>query len=216
MNNNLTVFKKRCDRMSGALLKALTARRFDAYYCETAAAAAEKVLSLIPAGASVTWGGSMTLEEAGIINAVKKGGFEVIDRDEAASPEERTALMKKAFFCDSYLTSVNAISEDGVLVNVDGTGNRVAAMSYGPRQVIVVAGMNKIVKSEYDAEARARSYASPMNMARLPLSKTPCAVNGLCGDCKSEDCICAYIVKTRLSRPENRIKVILVGEPLGY
>ena len=122
--------------------------------------------------------------------------------------------MRQAFLCDTYLTSVNAISEDGEFVNIDGMGNRVAAITFGPKSVIAIIGMNKVCKTLEDAYIRARSYASPMNTVRLNLS-TPCAATGSCINCKSDECACSYIVTTRMCRIPGRIKVILVGEPLG-
>jgi L-lactate utilization protein LutB len=146
--------------------------------------------------------------------AVEKG-YKVIDRDKAASPEERVEFMRQALLCDTYLTGTNAVTEDGQLVNVDGNGNRVAAMTFGPKQVIVVAGMNKIAKTLEDAAVRARTVAAPANMQRFPALKTPCNETGACGDCVNQDSICTYIVRTRLCKPKGRIKVILIGKDLG-
>jgi L-lactate utilization protein LutB len=196
------------------VVKALKSRRFEAYFCETAEEAAKMALSLIPEGSSVSWGGSLTIREIGLLDRINAGNYILIDRDKAETPEERYEIMRRGFFCDTYLTSVNALSEDGILVNVDGIGNRVAAMTFGPKNVVVIAGMNKLCPSEEDAERRARKFASPANSIRLELN-TPCVKTGLCSDCKSADCICTYIIKTRMSRPEGRIKVILVGEQLG-
>jgi L-lactate utilization protein LutB len=123
--------------------------------------------------------------------------------------------MRQALLCDTYLTSSNAISEDGQLVNIDGNGNRVSAMIFGPRQVIVIAGMNKVVKTAEDAMVRARTIAAPLNMQRFPQAETPCQETGACGNCVSAGCICNYLVITRACKPPGRIKVILVGEDLG-
>jgi hypothetical protein len=147
---------------------------------------------------------------------LSQGEYTVIDRDQAENIEERFDLMRKALLCDVFLTSVNAISEDGILVNVDGVGNRTAAVTFGPKSVIAVVGMNKVCKTVDGAEARARTYAAPLNAARLLLEKTPCAATGSCGDCKSDECMCATIIKTRMCKIPGRITVILVGEPLGY
>jgi L-lactate utilization protein LutB len=140
----------------------------------------------------------------------------VIDRDKVASPQERTELMRKALLCDTFLASSNAVSEDGQLVNIDGFGNRVAAMCYGPKQVIVLAGMNKVAKTLVDAQVRARTIAAPCNIQRLAEAKTPCSETGACADCRSPESICSYIVTTRLCRPAGRIKVILIGKDLGF
>jgi L-lactate utilization protein LutB len=142
-------------------------------------------------------------------------GYRVVDRDKGASPAERTELMRQALLADTYLCGTNALSEDGQLVNIDGNGNRVAAMTFGPRQVIIVAGMNKVAKTLGDALVRARTVAAPLNVQRLAGVKTPCAETGSCGNCLLPESICTYIVTTRLCRPAGRIKVILVGANLG-
>lgn len=209
-------FSKRSALLASKLIKALESRKFRACYCADAAEAAEKALSLIPPGSTVSWGGSATLRETGLIDRVSQAGYPVIDRDQAKNPEERLGLMRRALLCDVYLTSVNAISEDGILVNVDNLGNRTAAITFGPKSVIAVVGMNKVCRTAEDAEVRARTYAAPVNAARLSLTKTPCALTGSCADCRTEECICCTIVKTRMCKVPGRITVILVGEPLGY
>ena len=190
-------------------------RGFDAYYCETSAEALEKALSLIPEESVVSWGGSKTCEQIGLLDAVKAGNYKVLDRDSAKTPEERKAIMKQALTCDVFLTGTNALTQTGELVNIDGNGNRVAAMIYGPESVIVVAGMNKLVPDVMAAVSRARNEAAPVNIQRFDLN-TPCKVDGLCHDCNSPDCVCNYIVRTRRCKPAGKIKLILVGEELGY
>lgn len=211
-----TPIQKRNDLLGVRVVKALESRHFEAFYCKTGAEAVEKVLSLIPEGESVSWGGSVTMEQLGLIPKLHEGSYKVLDRDKTSTSAERYEAMQKAVCCDNFVSSVNAISEDGQLVNVDGNGNRVAAIAFGPRRVIIVAGMNKVVKTLDDAVSRARNYASPINVQRIPNIKTPCATTGACEDCKSPDCICTYIVTTRISRPSGRIKVVLVGEELGF
>ncbi|MDR0523320.1 MAG: lactate utilization protein [Candidatus Methanoplasma sp.] len=212
-------FSRWSDALGPGVANALRGRNFEAYYCKTASEARDLALSLLPRGSSVTWGGSVTLNQIGLIDAVKEGGFRVVDRDAADTPERKAELSRQAFMCDSYLSSVNALSEDGQLVNIDGIGNRVAAITFGPKSVVIVAGMNKVCKTVGDAMARARGYAAPMNVQRLsqimPV-KTPCASTGSCADCRSEGCVCCYVETIRMSRVPGRIKVILVGEPLGY
>lgn len=215
MATEKTVFTKRADLLAPKLIKNLQGRDFEAYYCQTKEDAFNKALTLIPEEHTVSWGGSVTIDEIGLLDYVKKH-YSVIDRDTAKSPEERVDLMRQALTCDTFLGSVNAMSENGEFVNVDGNGNRIAAITFGPKSVVLIVGMNKVCKTLQDAYNRARTYASPMNTARLKLSKTPCSVNGSCGDCKSEECICSYISTTRMSNVKNRIKIILVGEPLGY
>jgi len=205
----------RYDKLGQKVVKSLKARNFEAWYVETPEEALEKALSLIPKTDTVSWGGSMTAESAGLIEAVRTGGWTVIDRDTGATPEERIGLMRKALLADTFITGTNALSEDGELVNIDGTGNRVGGMIFGPKQVIVLTGMNKVVKSLEDAYRRARNIAAPANTQRFPNKKTPCMETGACGDCRSPDCICTYIVTTRRSNPPGRIKVILIGRDLG-
>ena len=205
----------RNEKLGAGLIKALSLRHFDAYYCASCAEAAEKILSLIPKTDVVSWGGSMTMEALGVIDRVKKGGWRVIDRGTAQSQEEKIEIMRRALLCDTYLTGANAISEDGEIVNVDGNGNRVAAMTFGPKSVIVACGMNKVVKTAEDAISRARNTAAPVNAQRFDI-RTPCKTTGSCADCKSTDSICSYIVRTRLCKPAGRIKVVLVGEALGF
>ncbi len=193
----------------------LQSRGFAAYYCAGRQEALQKALELIPAGSVVSWGGCHSAEEIGLLEAVRQGQYQVLDRDTAKTPEERVAMMKQALTCDVFLTGTNAITEDGELVNVDGNGNRVAAMTYGPDSVIVIAGMNKLTKTVMDAANRARTVAAPINAQRFDL-QTPCKVDGMCHDCNVPDCICTYVVRTRRCKPAGRIKVILVGEELGY
>ena len=156
----------------------------------------------------------ISIDEINLLSYVKEH-YQVIDRDSAKSPEERLDLMRKALLCDTFLMSSNAISEDGQLVNIDGNGNRVAAMIYGPKNVIIIAGMNKVVKTLDDAYARARNIAAPSVVQRFPNAKTPCNQTGACHNCLSSDSCCAYMVTTRICRPAKKIKVILVGENLG-
>lgn len=196
------------------LIKNLQSRHFEAYYCEDKQAALEKALELIPDGASVGWGGAMTAQQIGLMDAVKSGKFTAIDRDLAETLQQRLELEKQAHFADVFLTGANAISLDGEMVNIDGYGNRVSAIICGPGKIIVVAGMNKVMDTLEDAISRARTVAAPANQQRF-LRQTPCTVTGVCADCKSPDCICNHIVITRHCRPTGRIKFILVGEDLG-
>ena len=196
------------------LIKNLQSRHFEAYYCEDKQAALEKALELIPDGASVGWGGAMSAQQIGLMDAVKSGKFTAIDRDLAETPQQRLELEKQAHFADVFLTGANAISLDGEMVNIDGYGNRVSAIICGPGKIIVVAGMNKVMDTLEDAITRARIVAAPANQQRF-LRQTPCTVTGVCADCKSPDCICNHIVITRHCRPSGRIIFILVGQELG-
>lgn len=207
--------KMQYDKAGPRVAEALNKRYFEAYYCSDREEGLKKVLELIPGEHTVSWGGTMTVDELGIKDALRRRGQAVIDRDTARDPRERGQMLKQALTCDTFLMSANGISADGQLVNIDGTGNRVAALCFGPEQVIVVAGMNKVAGDLDGAMRRAREVAAPINAQRFQL-KTPCSVNGLCADCKGPDSICAQIVTTRLCKPAGRIKVILVGEDLGF
>ena len=207
--------KMQYDKAGPKVAEALNKRYFEACYCPDRAAAVEKVLELISADDTVSWGGTLTVDELGIKDALRRRGQKLIDRDAAQTNEERVELMRQGLLADTFLTSSNAVTEDGQLFNIDGNGNRVAAFCYGPKQVIVVAGMNKVVPDMDAAYSRVRHYTAPGVVQRFPSAKTPCNVNGLCADCKSPDSCCCHFVYTRLCRPAGRIKVVLVGEDLG-
>lgn len=214
MKERTNPLEKRFDKLGPRVAEALKRRHFDAYYCPTKEEALEKILSLIPATDTVAWGGSLTLAQLGILERVKQTN-PVIDRATASTPEEGRELMRQALLCDTYLMSSNAISEDGQLYNIDGNGNRVAALVFGPKSVIVVAGMNKVTKTIEDAEARARYIAAPINVQRFE-NDNPCNLTGTCSDCLKPTSICASMLRTRISRPAGKIKVVLVGEELGF
>lgn len=198
-----------------ALAKAFFARHFEAWYCDNASQALEKALSLIPEGASVGWGGATAAQQIGLIEAVRQGNYIAYDREKANNPEERAQIALKCLTSDVFVTGANALSMDGQMVNIDGLGNRTAAIIYGPKTVLVIAGMNKVCPDLESAVLRARTIAAPMNQQRFQ-GKTPCTVTGACEDCLSPDCICNQIVITRHCRPAGRIKIILVGEELGF
>ena len=208
------IIKMRNQKAGQTLVAALQKRNFDAYYCDSKEDALKQALELIPASAVVSWGGTMSAAEIGLLDAVKERNI-VIDRDTASSPEERMELMRKALLCDTFIMGTNAVSEDGQLVNIDGMGNRCAALVFGPKNVIVICGINKLTKTVEDAYTRAHTLAAPLNIQRFPALKTPCSVTGTCADCKSPDCICCDVVTTRFCKPAKRIKVIVVGESLG-
>ena len=204
----------RYDKAGPQVAEALRRRHFEAHYVSTAQEALELALTLIPKDRTVSWGGTATAAQIGLMDRLHQGDYQLIDRDTGKTPEEKQALMRQALTCGTFIMSSNAISKDGQLVNIDGMGNRVAAMCYGPRQVVVIAGMNKVLGTLDDAIARARNIAAPANAQRFGI-KTPCGLTGQCGDCTSPDCICSYVVVTRYSMVHERIKVILVGEDLG-
>jgi len=210
-----TLYEQRYSKLGPKVVKALKERSFDAFYFDDTAEAVEKIISLIPKNHLVSWGGSKTMLDLGIQERLEKEGYDLLDRDKAASPEERLERMRQALLCGTFLAGTNAISEDGQLVNIDGYGNRTAAMIFGPKQVIVAAGMNKVAKTYEDAVVRARTIAAPLNMQRFPNLKTPCSETGTCANCLSPDTICSFFVTTRFCKPAGRIKVILIGTDLG-
>lgn len=207
--------RKAYEKRGQILVKHLKSRHFDAYYCATCQDALEKALELIPKGATIGWGGSVSAKAIGLMDAVRVGDYQPYDRDNAATPEERTRLMKQSLLADVFITGANALSLDGQMVNIDGTGNRLGGIVYGPDSVLVIAGMNKVTDTLEQAVTRARTIAAPMNKQRFPV-QTPCEITGVCADCKSEGCICNQILVTRHCRPAGRIKFILVGEDLGF
>lgn len=210
----MDVKKQRNLLLGKKMIENLKKRHIDAYYCDNSQEAIRQVLALMPAGSSISWGGSETIRKMGLVDAIHAADYVVYDRDLAQSNEEKQDIYRKAFSCDFYLSSVNAISEDGVIVNIDGNGNRVAAITWGPNRVIFVVGMNKVAQNVEAALARSRSTASPTNAARFNID-TPCHADGVCHNCKSTDCICNYIHFLRNS-PKGRHIVVLVGEELGY
>ena len=198
------------------LLPRLERRGMEGYYCATRQEAVEKVLELVEPGASVTWGGSVTFAQSGVKDAlVSAGKYEIIDRAAASTPAEQRAMYGRMAMADYFFMSTNAITADGELVNIDGNGNRLACLIHGPRHVIVLAGMNKLTADVDSALKRIRTVSCPMNAARLH-PNTPCEATGMCGDCHGPGCMCCQEVVTRHSRHPGRIKVILIGEELGF
>lgn len=202
--------------LGNTMIKNFKKRNMEAFYCETSAEAVELALELMKDGGTVGMGGTETVKETGLLKAVQEAThLEFIDRDVAMTPEEKKEIFFKTMQSNYFLMSSNAITIDGELVNIDGNGNRVACLIHGPEQVIILAGMNKIVENVEAGMERIGTHAAPPNAARLG-RKTPCAALGHCGDCQSEDCMCCQIVITRRSLHKGRIKVILIGEELGF
>ncbi len=201
------------EKRAQVLVKNLRSRNFEAYYCADKASALKKALELIPEGASVGWGGAMSAQQIGLMDGVRAGAYQAIDREQAA-PEDRPKVMKQCLLADVFITGANALSLDGQMVNIDGTGNRLAAIAYGPESIVVITGMNKVADTLEDAVRRARTVAAPMNKQRFD-SDTPCQVTGACANCKGDSCICNQILITRNCRPAGRIKFVIVGEDLG-
>lgn len=194
------------------LVKNLRSRHFEADYCDTQQEALARALELIPEGASVGWGGALSAQQIGLLEALHSPVYRCIDRDQAP---DRAQAMRQCLLADVFITGANAISLDGQMVNIDGMGNRLAAISYGPEKILVIAGMNKVEDTLDAALTRARTVAAPMNKQRFP-GQTPCMVSGSCADCRSEQSICNQILVTRNCRPAGRIHFILVGEELGF
>ena len=209
MNEMIT---KRNDLLSQKIIKGLESRNMKGYYAHSKAEALKIALELIPDGSTVTMGGSVSAREIGLVDAMKLGNYKFIDRD--LSDNKRAAALA-AYDVDVFLASCNAMTEDGVLVNIDGNANRVSAIAYGPKKVIFIVGMNKVCKDVDSAMKRARNVAAPINAQRFGLD-TPCSTTGSCMDCKSPDTICCQFLITRYSRHDDRIFVILVNDNLGF
>ena len=203
------------ENQAKTIIKNLKKRNMIGYYCETGKEALDLVKSILPKGSLVTNGGSETLVETGIMDLIRSGEYEYIDRKSAKTPEESRALYGRIVTADYYLMSTNAITKEGELINVDGVGNRVACLINGPEHVLIITGMNKVVTTVEDGIRRVRNIAAPPNSIRVG-SKTPCSVTGFCSDCQSDDCICSQTLITRRSMKPGRITVILVGEEYGF
>jgi nucleoside diphosphate kinase len=202
-------------RAAETIIKKLEKRNIEGFFCETSKEAVEKALSLMPDGSSISWGGTETVKECGLMDAIHEKNYVLIDRATATTPQEQREIYAKTVMADFFLMSSNAITMDGELVNIDGFANRVACLCAGPANVIVIAGMNKVVKDVQGGIDRVRTKAAPPNTIRLH-KDTPCAKNGVCGNCYGSDSICSQILVTRRSTVPKRIKVILVNEELGF
>jgi len=209
LNENIV---KRNALLAQKVIKGLESRNMSGYYAESKKEALALALSLIPEGSSVTMGGAMSAHEIGLVDALKKGNYNFIDRDAC---EDKRAAMLAAYDADVFLSSANAITEDGIMVNIDGNSNRVSAIAQGPRKVVFIVGMNKVCPDPDTAMKRARNVAAPINAQRFGLN-TPCCKTGACMDCKSPDTICCQFLITRFSRHKDRIHVILVNGNLGF
>ncbi len=203
---------KRNELLAQKVIKGLSSRNMTGYYAENREAALKLALSLIPEGSSVTMGGATSAQEIGLVDALKAGPWNFIDRN---AWEDKRAAMLAAYDADVFLSSVNAMTEDGVLVNIDGNSNRVSAIAQGPRKVIFIVGMNKVCSDPDAAMKRARNVAAPTNAQRFGLS-TPCSKTGAYMDCKAPDSICCQFLITRFSRHAGRMHVILVNDTLGF
>jgi L-lactate utilization protein LutB len=211
-----TVTKWRSDTLGESAVKALVKNGFDAMYVSDKAAALEKVASLITDGASVGFGGSMTIKGLGIPDLVRAKGCEILDHGVAGlEPAEKLRIMRRQLTCDVFIASSNAVTLDGDIVNIDGNGNRVAALTFGPLKTIVVVGVNKLVRDIDEALVRLEVYASPMNNKRLGLPN-PCVKAGVCMDCDGHTRICRVYQILRKKPSLADFTVIVVGEDMGF
>ena len=209
MNENIV---KRNEKLAQKVIKGLESRNMKGFYAANKEEALQLALSMIPEQSTITMGGGMSVHEIGLVDALKAGNYNFIDRDEYAT---RRAASLLAYDADFYLASANAITEDGVMVNIDGAANRVSALAFGPKKVILIVGMNKVCDDVDGAMKRARNVAAPINAQRFGLN-TPCSQTGACANCKSPDTICCQFLITRFSREKDRISVILVNDDLGF
>lgn len=208
MNENMM---KRNEKLAQVVIKGLQSRNMTGYYAADKEEALAQALKLIREESSVAMGGCESAHEIGLVKALQEGNYQYIDRSKM-SP--RDGLLA-AYDADVFLSSVNAMTSDGVLVNIDGNSNRVSCIAQGPKKVIFIVGMNKVCSDLDEAMKRARNVAAPANAQRFDV-KTPCKVSGKCFDCKSPDTICCQFLITRYSRHEGRIHVILVNDTLGF
>lgn len=210
--NNL---QKAFSAAAPSVIAELKKRNMEGYYFESCDEMVKKILSMLPENSSIAWGGSESFKESGMLAALKEGNYQLIDRALAVTDEEKRTLYGRTVVADAYFMSSNAITYDGILLNIDGSGNRLACLMHGPKEVYVIVGMNKFTKTVEAGIERIRNLASPANVQRLD-RKTPCHETGLCANCFSPDCICSHLVITRRSILPGRIKVFMVGENFGY
>lgn len=212
----MTAKKQAYKTLAKTMIKNFAKRNIEAFYCDNKEEAKALAMEFMKDGGTVGMGGTETVKETGLIDIIKETpSLHFIDREGAKTPEEKRAIYLETFAADYFLMSSNAITIDGELINIDGNGNRLACLIYGPEQVIVMAGMNKVVDDVESGIQRIGIHAAPPNAVRLGLH-TPCASIGHCGDCHSPECMCSQIVITRHSKHTGRIKVILIGEELGF
>lgn len=206
---------KAFENLAQNVIKNLEKRNMEGYYFEDSKSCVDAIMNMIPEGSVVSWGGSMTMNESGMMDALKASELTLIDRATAKTPQESREIFAKTVMADYYFMSTNAITNDGVLINIDGNANRVACLTHGPAHVMILVGRNKFTASVEAGVERVRNVASPANALRLNRN-LPCALTGSCHDCLSPDCFCNQIVVTRRSGHPGRIKVFLINEDLGY
>lgn len=212
MNENIF---KRNELLAKKTIKGINSRNMTGYYAANKEEALKIALELIPERSSVSMGGAMSAREIGLVDAIKNGNYNFIEREGLTDEAQKRAATLAAYDADYFLASANAMTEDGVIVNIDGNSNRVSMIAHGPKHVIFIVGMNKVCPDVDSAMKRARNVAAPINAQRFGLS-TPCSSQGSCMNCKSPDTICCQILITRYSRHQGRIHVILVNDDLGF
>lgn len=208
MDNNTF---KRNELLAQTVIKGLKSRNMNGYYAASKAEALKLALELIPEGSSVGKGGTMSVEEIGLLDEMRSGKYGFIDREAM----DRNVASRMNYDADFFIGSVNAMTDDGVLINIDGSSDRVSAYAYGPKKLVLIVGMNKVCSDFDSALKRARNVAAVANAQRFDID-TPCKKLGKCMDCKNPDTICCQFLITRYSRDGQRIHVILVNDELGY
>ncbi len=203
------------EKAANTIIKQMEKRGMEASFYPNSASCVNAILSKMEPGSSIAWGGSESIKECGLMDAIQNKGYDLVDRSTAKTPEEQRDIFARSILSDYFLMSANAVTLNGELINVDGNSNRVACLAHGPHHVMVIVGMNKLVPDIDSGLKRARNVAAPANAARLH-TQTPCAVTGVCGDCNSPDCMCCQIMITRHSRHPGRIQVFFVAEDLGF
>lgn len=201
--------------LAKTMIKNLKNRNITGHYFDSSADLCAYLAKDLPANAVISWGGSESIKESGVMDLLQSGHYSLIDRTTARNPQEAREIFSRTVLSDYYFMSTNAITLDGELVNIDGNGNRIAALAQGPAHVYIIVGRNKVSATVADAIDRVRNIAAPANVQRLS-NKTPCFATGRCGDCQSPQCICSHTVITRHSCHKDRIHVFLVNEDLGY
>ena len=211
----MTFKEKSFEVLAKNVIVNLKKRNMQGFYFHDSKSCVEEILNMIPEKSIISWGGSVTLTETGLMDALHNSNYELIDRATAETDEEKRSVFAKSVLSDYYFMSTNAMTFEGELVNIDGNGNRVACLIHGPSHVFILVGRNKLTKSIESAVERVRNIASPANALRLN-KEIPCGLTGSCHDCLSPQCFCNQVVITRRSGHNDRIKVFLINEDLGY
>ena len=211
----MTIQQQAFEKLAKSTIESLAKRNMEGYYFADSKSCVNAILSMMPAKSSISYGGSQTFKETGLLDAIKQQDYYIIDRSHAKTEQESRELFAKTVLSDYFFMSTNAITNDGILVNIDGNANRVSCLCQGPSHVMVLVGKNKFVPTITAAIDRIHNYACPPNAVRLKRN-IPCGITGYCHNCLADDCFCNQIVITRRSNHKGRIKVFLINEDLGY